>query len=150
MDKNKLNLGCGNNYLKGYTNADISPAVHPDVVCDITDIIPFRDNTFDEVLCENVLTQILFQDTFIQVMNDLWRITKPKGEILIRVPNAKNIIAWQDPMDCRRFTDQSFTYMEEGHRRYVTYGKHYGFKPFKVSLLEDNGIQMKFKLCPVK
>lgn len=146
----KLNLGCGRNYLEGYTNADISPVVNPDVVCDITDVIPFREDTFDEVLCENVLTQIFYPETFVQVMNDLWRITKDRGDIFIRVPNAKNICAWQDPMDCRRFTDQSFTYMEFGHRRYEQYGKHYGFKPFDVTLLEDNGIQMKFKLCPRK
>ena len=150
MDKNRLNLGCGNNYLDGYTNADISPEVKPDVVCDITECIPFRDNIFDEVLCENVLTQILYPETFMQVMNDLWRITKPTGEILIRVPNAEHICAWQDPFDSRRFTDQTFTYMQYDHRRYKQYGLHYGFKPFKVELLENNGIQMRFKLCPIK
>lgn len=150
MNKERLNLGCGRNYLDGYTNADISPDVGADVVCDITSAIPFRDNTFDEVLCENVLTQILYPQTFVQVMNDLWRITKPTGEILIRVPNAAHICSWQDPCDCRRFTDQSFTYVQHDHRRYHQYGLHYGFKPFRVELLDDNGIQMKFKLCPVK
>ncbi len=146
----RLNIGSGNDKKEGYCNLDISPDVNPDVVCDITDYIPFRDDTFDEVLCNNVLTQILFPDKFLQVMNDLWRITKPNGHIYIRVPNAEHICSWQDPFDCRRFTDQTFTYMEHGHRRYEQYGKHYGFRPFKVDLLENNGIQMKFKLCPVK
>lgn len=146
----RLNIGCGRNYLNGYVNLDISPLVSPDVVCDITDYMPFRENAFDEILCENVLTQIMYPDTFVQVMNDLWKICRPTGEILIRVPNAEHICAWQDPMDCRRFTDKSFTYMEFSHRRYEQYGRHYGFKPFKVELLEDNSIQMKFKLCPVK
>lgn len=146
----KLNLGCGNDYIQGYTNADISFAVGADVVFDLTDYVPFRDNTFDEVLCNNVLTQVQDPKKFVQVMNDLWRITKPDGQIFIRVPNAEDICSWQDPMDCRRFTDQTFTYMEFEHRRYETYGKHYGFKPFVVELLDNNGRQMTFKLCPKK
>lgn len=150
METQKLNLGCGRNYLKGYTNLDISPDVGADVISDIEQGLPFRSNTFDEVLCENVLTQIRLPDTFIEVMNELWRITKPDGSILIRVPNAKDICSWQDPMDCRRFTDQTFTYMEMGHRRYEQYGRHYGFCPFSVELLEDNGRQMIFKLWPKK
>ncbi len=150
MKKERLNLGCGRNYLEEYVNADISPDVGADVVCDIEDCVPFRTNTFDEVLAENVLTQILSADSFVRVMNELWRITKPDGEILIRVPNAGHICSFQDPMDVRRFTDQTFTYMQKGHRRYENYGVHYGFKPFKVEMLENNGIQMKFKICPIK
>ncbi len=146
----KLNLGCGNDYIQVYTNADISFAVGADVVFDLTDYVPFRDNTFDEVLCNNVLTQVQDPKKFVQVMNDLWRITKPDGQIFIRVPNAEDICSWQDPMDCRRFTDQTFTYMEFEHRRYETYGTHYGFKPFVVELLDNNGRQMTFKLCPKK
>lgn len=148
--KIKLNIGCGRDYRDGYTNLDISSDVGADVVADIEKCIPFRTNTFDEVLCYNVLTQILYPKTFLQVMNDLWRITKADGFIEIRVPLAKYEYAFQDPMDCRRFTDQSFTYMEEGHRRYEQYGKHYGFKPFKVKILDKKEEQMYIRLIPIK
>ena len=150
MKLEKLNIGCGHDKKEGYTNLDISPDVKPDVLCDITECIPFRENIFDEVLCNNVLTQILFPQTFVQVMNDLWRITKASGCIFIRVPNAEHICSWQDPMDCRRFTDQSFTYMQHDHRRYEQYGKHYGFKPFQVEIIDNNGRQMNVKLTPIK
>lgn len=146
----KLNIGCGNDKLKGFVNLDISPLVNPDVVCDIEYGIPFDDNTFDEVLANNVLTQILLPMNFVFVMNDLWRITKKTGVIRVRVPNAKDICSFQDPMDCRRFTEESFTYLEKRHRRYKQYGKHYGFKPFRVSLVENNGRQMVFILQPIK
>lgn len=144
----KANIGCGRDYRKGYYNIDISSTVGADLVCDITGGIPFEKDTFDEILVNNVLTQILLPKRFVFVMNELWRTCR--GFIQIRVPNAKDVCAWQDPMDCRRFTDQSFTYMEGGHRRYEQYGKHYGFKPFKVELIEDNGRQMTFKLWPIK
>lgn len=134
--------------MEGYINLDISPDVGADVVCDIQDGLPFEDDSFTEVRANNVLTQILDRKTFVFVMNELWRVCK--GDVYVRVPNAEDICAWQDPMDCRRFTDQSFTYMEKGHRRYKRYGKHYGFKPFKVDIFDNNGRQMNVKLSPVK
>jgi predicted SAM-dependent methyltransferase len=143
-----LNLGCGHDYIKGATNLDISANVGADIVCDITGGIPFENNSFDIIIVNNVLTQIQLPKRFIFVMNELWRVSR--GEVQIRVPNAKHICSWQDPMDVRRFTDQTFTYMEGGHRRYEQYGKHYGFRPWKVKLISDNGRQMKFKLKPIK
>lgn len=144
----RLNVGCGNDKLEGYLNADITRKCNPDVVCTLGTTLPFEDNTFDEVRAFNVLTQVGDPSKFVCAMNELHRITK--GFIHVRVPNAIDICAWQDPLDVRRFTNQSFTYMEYGHRRYTQYGIHYGFPPFKVELVEDNGVQMHFKLYPVK
>jgi predicted SAM-dependent methyltransferase len=144
----KLNLGCGRDYRKGYVNLDISDSVGADIVYDFQKGLPFMDNHFDEVLANNSLTQIRDGDVFVRVMNEIHRVCK--GDVYIRVPNAKHICAFQDPMDSRRFTKESFTYMEGGHRRYEQYGKHYGFLPFKVKLLEDNGRQMEFVLTPIK
>lgn len=148
--RKRINLGCGNDYMRGYINTDISTAVGADMVFDIKYGLPFRDDEVFEIVVNNVLTQIQSSKDFIFVMNELWRVCNKKGFIQIRVPNAKDICAWQDPMDCRRFTDQSFTYMQYNHRRYNQYGKHYGFMPFDVELLDNNGRQMTFKLCPKK
>ncbi len=162
VKKECLNLGCGRNYIKSHgdknwTNADISPDVKPDVVCDITDVIPFRDDTFDEVLCENILTQILYPDIFVQVMNDLWRITKHKGEVIIKVPLAPYENSFRDPMDCRMFTSHSFDYLIHNTRRWENYGKHYGFRPWhelekEIDIREDYNESwgtMTIKLRPV-
>jgi hypothetical protein len=146
----RLNIGCGRDHREGYINADISPDVGADEVFDITKGIPHGPNVFEEVVVNNVLCQICDSKDFIHAMNDLHRVTKPMASIYIRVPNASHPCAFQDPMDCRRFTDQTFTYMQDGHRRYEQYGKHYGFKPFGVELLEDNGRQLTFKLWPIK
>jgi predicted SAM-dependent methyltransferase len=144
----KLNLGCGKDYREGYINADISDEVNADITFDVQYGIPYKNNYFSEVIANNVLTQIADSKTFIFVMNELWRVTE--GNIFIRVPYALHECAWQDPADVRRFTEQSFTYMEHGHRRYEQYGRHYGFKPFIIELLDHNGRQMTFKLCPKK
>lgn len=143
-----LNIGCGNDKMKDAVNADISLLCNPDVVCCLGKVLPFKDNEFKEVYAYNVLTQIETNEEFVLAIKELWRICN--DVIHIRVPRADHICSSQDPLDCRRFTDQSFTYMEEGHRRYEQYGKHYGLPPFNVKLIEDNSAQMLFDLSPVK
>ena len=147
-DFKKLNLGCGNDKLRGFVNADVSSLCNPDIICRLGRDLPFKDNSFEEVRVLNILCQIETNAEFVKAMNELHRITS--GFIHIRVPNALDECAFQDPMDCRRFTTESFTYMQHGHRRYEQYGYHYGFLPFTVELLTNNGRQMEFKLCPVK
>lgn len=142
-----LNIGCGNDKMTDAVNADISPLCNPDEVIDLVNLT-FLDNRFKEVFAYNVLTQIEGNENFVWAMNELHRVCD--GVIHIRVPHAMDVCAYQDPMDCRRFTEESFTYMEEGHRRYEQYGKHYGLKPFKVVARENNGRQMLFDLYPVK
>ena len=141
----KLNIGCGQDKLEGWINADSREGCNPDEIVRLGFRLPYPDDHFVEVKAFNVLTQV---NDIVTAMNELWRVTK--GFITIRVPDAADICAFQDPMDFRHFTDQSFTYMELGHRRYEQYGEHYGFKPFKVELLESNGRQLLFRLWPVK
>ena len=147
---NKVNLGCGKDYRYGYINTDVVRGIGADMVFDMTKGLPFSDDSIDEMIINNSLTQILKFKDFVKVMNEIWRVCKNDSEIIIRVPNAKHICSFQDPADCRRFTDQSFTYMQHDHRRYKQYGEHYGFAPFVVELLDNNGRQMTFKLCPKK
>lgn len=150
MKLSKLNLCCGHDYMKGWINADISPACGADMSFNMEYGLPFKDSSMDEIVCNNGLTQISTPQKFMFVMNELHRVCKPGGSISIRVPNAEHICSWQDPMDCRRFTVESFTYMQYDHRRFEQYGRHYGFLPFVVELLDNNGRQMTFNLCPKK
>lgn len=147
----KINLGCGRDLMEGYCNIDISDKVGADVVYDMQKLpLPFEDNSVDEIIANNSLCQMSSPRKFLEVMNDLHRILKSDGKLTIRVPNALHICAFQDIFDTIRFTIESFTYMQHGHRRYEQYGIHYGYKPFKVKILENNSRQMKFELKPVK
>jgi len=143
-----LNIGCGNDKMQDAVNADLSPLCDPDVVCKLGETLPFKDNEFEEVYCYNVLAHVETNKGFILAINELHRICN--GTIHVRTPLATHECAYQDPTEVRRFIPNSFTFMEHEHRRYEQYGKHYGFKPFKVTLVEDNGRQFKIDLCPVK
>lgn len=143
----KINIGCGKDKREGYINLDISPNVGADIVCDIEDGLPFRDNEAEEIICLDVLEQISTAKKFVFVMNELWRVTRLGGAVHIRVPNAKDICAFQDPMDSRHFTEETFTYMQYGHQRHERYS--YGFKPWFVGIIEK-GAQIRLVLNPAK
>jgi methionine biosynthesis protein MetW len=54
-----------------------------------TDDIPFEDNTFDLVICNQVLEHLKH---YRKVIDDLIRITCEKGYIIIGIPNLSHLI----------------------------------------------------------
>jgi SAM-dependent methyltransferase len=83
----KLNLGCGEFKKQGYVNVDINPRVNPDVLLDLNNpksYSRFADSSFDEIFCEHVLEHL---DRPFKVMEELHRILKPGGRLIIRVPH---------------------------------------------------------------
>lgn len=128
----KINLGCGLDKRMGYINADKIQSIKPDVLFDIEKGIPYPDDYFEEVLLFNVLTQVAEPKSFVFVMNELWRVTKHKGVVHIRVPIAPYENAFRDPMDSRRFGKNTFDYLIAHTRRQEKYGKSYGFKSWNL------------------
>lgn len=54
----KLNIGCGPKKKEGFINIDISKKVNPDMVVNIENGLPFKDNTFNYIYSCNVLEEI--------------------------------------------------------------------------------------------
>ena len=137
MPDNKiLNLGCGGKIILGAINIDIYKGKGIDIVCDVREGIPFDDESIDEVIAEYFLEQILENEKFLFVMNEVWRVLKRGKLFRFTVPNAEYSTAFKDPFDCRYFTKETFDYFNQDHRRY-NYYKGYGFKPWKVVSLEE-------------
>lgn len=147
----RVNIGCGLLKQPGYVNLDIDPGVKPDVVCDIEEGIPFKDSSVKEIICHDVFQQISTPKKLIFVLNEFWRILEKDGVVIIRVPNAAHMAAFQDPMDIRHFTEETFTYFQSTHHHYRNFGKSYGFKPWKVFRDDIPNIALlQFHLVPVK
>lgn len=90
----KLNLGCGNNYLQGYINVDRVPGI-ADTVHDLDKIpYPWPDNSADEILMRHVLEHL--QDVR-KVMDELWRLLKPGGSLVLYVPHFSHFQALTHP-----------------------------------------------------
>lgn len=102
----KLNLGCGEDYRNGWVNADIRPTVDPDVVVDLDCLpLPFDDNSFEEVLLDNVLEHVTDQ---YAVLQELHRISKSDATLTFRGPHWNSPGAWIDPTHTRPFSHRTF------------------------------------------
>ena len=75
------------------------------------DKIPYPDNYFDKVVSFGALEHI---SNFKNVMEEIWRIVKPNGKVIIQVPNFNSLVAFSEEHKVF-FTIDSFSYMEEGH-----------------------------------
>lgn len=110
-DKNILDLGCGNNRHKkyftefnGFVGIDVEVSgknpddIQPDLYYD-GENIPYDDDTFDLVLCLEVLEHV---KNFEGLKKEIYRVLKPGGKAIITIPF---LAAEHDvPFDYRRFT----------------------------------------------
>jgi SAM-dependent methyltransferase len=104
-EKAILNLGSGNRYLKGAVNVDFYADV-ADIRHDLNKLpYPFRDNTFDEIRCENILEHI---DPIIPVMEELHRIARSGCLIHVRVPHFRSACLYEDLTHRHGFAWRSF------------------------------------------
>ena len=75
-----------------YTTTDLNSPI-ADVKADICDL-PFKDNSFDFIICNHVLEHIP-DDT--KAMQELYRVLAPSGTAVVQVPyDAKREITFED------------------------------------------------------
>ncbi len=129
--KTKLNLGAGRKCLKDYVNLDIIKYEGIDVVWNLEETpLPFQDETFEEILADNVLEHI---ENFIPLMEELYRILKKGGVLKIWVPYYNSVGAFQDPIHKRFFTEDTFLYFT-GYHRFPDYNFKCKFKLKKIQI----------------
>ena len=98
----KLNIGCGADIKKGYINLDYIKQPGVDVVYDINKFPwPFKDNTFDKIFCSHTLEHV---ESVEKVMKEIWRISKPGANIVIRVPHFSCGVYYRDISHRRPFS----------------------------------------------
>lgn len=90
----KLNIGCGKKLLEGYVNLDVVD-YGGNLIHDLNSFpYPFDANTFDEILASHILEHL---NNFNQVINELYRISKPGGIIRVFAPFFLNTKYFGDP-----------------------------------------------------
>jgi len=155
-----LNIGCGRIKKEGYTNIDITQYIDRkrnklvDYVLNIEkDILPFDDNSIDNILIDNVLEHL--GDGFIFALNELHRVLKKDGTINGHVPVAGTRVDFMDITHKRHFILDSFVYIcgdnlamnnRPSHPRYADYG----VLPWNEIKLEQNNDLIYFELSPRK
>jgi ubiquinone/menaquinone biosynthesis C-methylase UbiE len=109
-----LDVGCGERKKK-IENAivigvDLSAGPGVDVVADLNCFPwPFKDNEFDQVICDDVLEHL---GKTINVVEELHRITKKGGVIKISVPHYTSDNYYTDITHIRPFSSRSFDFFD--------------------------------------
>lgn len=126
-----LDLGCGKNKTPGAIGMDFSPNSDADVIHDLNKFpYPFESNTFDEVICRQVLEHL---DDVFKVLEEIHRVTKPGGIIRIWVPHFSSSDAFSDPTHKHFFSSRSFNYLTGDYPELDFYSKA-RFEKIKVRI----------------
>lgn len=90
----RLNFGCGKEIRQGWDNVDIQKSSQLTKSFDFDKFpYPLEKNSYDYIFLSNVLEHLDKPD---KVLNELWRIAKPKARIRIIVPHYTNKGAYND------------------------------------------------------
>jgi SAM-dependent methyltransferase len=108
---------------------------HLDVVADLNQPFPLSDNTFDSILCTDVLEHIADPFAFMQ---ETARVLKPGGNLMLMVP----FFYWlhETPHDYYRYTEFALRKMCVDNRLEVVELKAYGGYPDVLLDLLSKGL----------
>ena len=106
--------------MPGWVNLDISALPGVDIVHDVNQLpLPFSDEQFDEILCQDVLEHV----DYMPVLRDLYRILKKGGVLRIRVPHFTSRFNFVDPTHKRMFSINTFNF-------FVKNSYHHDSRPY--------------------
>ncbi len=160
-----LDLGCGNTPRNPYKRdllygVDVkSVSMHKDYVIKKANLaiekIPFEDNFFDSVsaydLLEHIPRTLMASDqkdlvfSFVELMNEIWRVLKPGGMFYAVTPAYPRSEAFTDPTHVNIITGRTHHYFTEPHCG----ARAYGFKGcFKVKRVK--WVRSKYEFEPIR
>jgi SAM-dependent methyltransferase len=165
----ELLLGCGSNrakklYMQGrpiwadLVSVDIEARHKPDVVHDISETLPFDDNSAEEIHAYEVLEHCGNQGDykfFFKQFYDFWRVLKPGGILFGTVPLPTSPWAWGDPSHTRVIPKESFVFLNQPSYAQVGITPMSDFRSiykadFDIIMLKDEGQCLTFALQAIK
>jgi SAM-dependent methyltransferase len=128
----RLDIGCGDNKQPNWVGMDKRKVKGVDIVHDAQDFpYPLESDSCFQVLLSHLWEHIEPKHR-IDLMNEIWRILKMDGQLLISVPYYLSFGACQDPTHYTCPTEATFTYFDPNCELYKIY------KPKPWKLVQNN------------
>jgi predicted SAM-dependent methyltransferase len=86
-----LHIGAGGNVLPGWLNTDLEPQTPEIVYLDVSDPLPFPDNTLDFVFTEHLIEH-LPHELAAYHLRECCRALKPDGRVRVSTPDLQFLI----------------------------------------------------------
>lgn len=117
MSALKLNLGCGSKRLDGYLNVD--KYGDPELRVDLEKFPwPWPDNSIAKIELSHVLEHLGQQtETYLQIIQELYRICQPQAEIHVVVPHHRHDFFVHDPTHVRPITPYGLSMFSQKFNR---------------------------------
>lgn len=107
-DRKILDVGCGIKKYPGSTGIDRNPDTAADIIWDLDKFPwPVESSTFDEARLIHVIEHV---GDVIATMEELHRILKPGGQIVLETPHYTDFSSWCDPTHRWHLNSFSFRY----------------------------------------
>ena len=134
----RLDIGCGEIKRPNCIRLDKRKLDGIDIVHDLEEFpYPLPDECCVQIIGSHIIEHIRPEFT-IDMFNELWRIMKLDGELILSTPYAGTTLYWQDPSHCNGFNQVTFQYFDPGFPLYEVYKP----KPWKIrhNTWQANGI----------
>jgi hypothetical protein len=148
----KINVGCGNDYREGWVNMDNSITCKTDLLHDIENLPwPMDSSSATEILMQHVFEHI-DKSTFINVVREIYRVSKDGCIVRIISPHAGSNNYWTDPTHNMPLTSRTFDFFDRVKPLYEN-GVLYGWSDVDITVLsadvipsQPNGPDINFML----
>ena len=124
----RLDIGCGGNKQPNFVGMDLRPLKGVDIVHDLQKFPwPIPDGIVIQALASHIWEHIEPKNRILW-MDEIWRVMKPEGQLLLSVPYWTSFGAYQDPTHYPCPNEATFTYFDPEYPLYSIYQP----KPWKV------------------
>lgn len=133
-----IDLGGGKRKYPNSVGIDIVKLEGVDIVADLNKGIPLKDDSIDMLVSFHFLEHAT---DLIHIIEEIHRVVKPNGVIIIRVPYFNCFDAFTDPTHKNFFTERAFDYFSD--EMYFNYYSKAKFKILKKELILNPALRNK-------
>lgn len=112
-----IDLGSAHNKPDGYIGIDMRKEDGVDVVCDVSDGLPFEDSSVGVIRAVDFIEHI---SDGVALFNEFYRVLAPGAFLLTHTPSSDGRGAFQDPTHVSFYNENSFWYYtDRNYQRFV-------------------------------